>query len=51
MQDGPGHYSPGKMVYTDHRRGNHQTELILIKSTVNNGYTDDQFTQRALTRE
>ena len=50
-EDAPGHFSPGKMVYTDHRRGNHQTELILIKSTVNNGYTDDQFTQRALTRE
>ena len=50
-EDAPGHFSPGKMVYTDHRRGNHQTELILIKATVNNGYTDDQFTQRALTRE
>lgn len=51
VQDGPGHYSPGKMIYTDHRRGNHQTELILIKSKVDNGYTDDEFTQRALSRD
>lgn len=51
VEDGPGHFSPGKMIYTDHRRGNHQTELILISSKVNNGYTDEEFTQRALTRE
>lgn len=51
VQDGPGHFSPGKMIYTDHRRGNHQTELILLKSKINNGFTDDEFTQRALTRE
>jgi hypothetical protein len=51
VQDGPGHWSPGRMIYTDHRRGNHQTELVLVKSKLNNGYTDDDFTQRALTRD
>jgi outer membrane lipoprotein-sorting protein len=50
-QDGPNHWSPGRMIYTDHRRGNHQTELILVKSKLNNGYSDDEFTQRALTRD
>ena len=51
VKDGPEHFSPGKMVYTDHRRGNHQTELILVTSKLNNGYTDQDFSQRALTRE
>jgi hypothetical protein len=51
VKDSPEHFSPGKMVYTDHRRGNHQTELILIDSKLNNGYTDDDFTQRALARD
>ena len=51
VKDSPEHFSPGKMVYTDHRRGNHQTELVLVKSKLNNGFTDEDFTQRALTRE
>ena len=50
-QDSPNHWSPGKMVYTDHRRGNHQTELILLSSKLNNGFTDNDFSQRALTRD
>jgi outer membrane lipoprotein-sorting protein len=46
----PAHYSPGKMVYTDHRRNNHQTELILVESKLDSGLADDLFTQRSLTR-
>lgn len=47
-QDGPGHFSPGKMTYTDHRLRDHKTDMILVKSSLNNGYKDDEFTQRAL---
>jgi outer membrane lipoprotein-sorting protein len=50
-QDSPEHWSPGKMVYTDHRRGNHQTELLLLSSKLNNGFTDEDFSQRALQRD
>jgi hypothetical protein len=49
-QDGPSHWSPGKIVYTDHGRGNHQTELILLESKLDNGFSDDEFTVRALQR-
>ena len=50
QKDPSGFLTPGKMVYTDHRRNNHETELVLVKATFNNGYTDDNFSQRALTR-
>jgi len=46
--DGVAHFSPGKMIYIDHRRGDHRTEMLLLKSKLNNGYGDDEFTQRAL---
>lgn len=47
--DNPAHKSPGKMVFTDHRK-NHKTELILVSSKLDQGLSDDNFTQRALTR-
>ncbi len=50
-QDGDAHHSPGKMTYIDHRRGDHKTDMILVKSTLNNGYKDDEFTQRALQQD
>ncbi len=48
-KDSPQHSSPGKMVFTDHRK-NHQTELVLVQSQLDQGLSDDNFTQRALTR-
>lgn len=51
QKDPSGILTPGKMVYTDHRRNNHETELVLVKATFNNGYSDDKFSQRALTRD
>ncbi|HMU38891.1 MAG TPA: outer membrane lipoprotein-sorting protein [Pseudomonadota bacterium] len=50
-EDGPGHHSPGKMTYIDHRRGDHKTDMILVKSTLNNGYSADEFSLRALQRD
>ena len=48
--DSPTHHSPGRMVFIDHRKNNHQTELVLIKSQLNTNLSDDNFTQRALQR-
>ena len=48
--DSPTHQSPGRMVFIDHRKNNHETELILIKSQLNTNLADDNFTQRALQR-
>lgn len=49
-QDSGKHASPGRVVFTDHRKNNHQTELVLLESKLDTGLTDDNFTQRALTR-
>jgi len=51
QKDGEAHWSPGKMTYIDHRRGDHKTDMILVKSTLNNGFKDDEFTQRALQQD
>jgi outer membrane lipoprotein-sorting protein len=51
QKDGEAHWSPGKMTYVDHRRGDHKTDMILVKSTLNNGFKDDEFTQRALQQD
>lgn len=48
--DSPTHQSPGRMVFVDHRKNNHETELVLIKSQLNTNLSDDNFTQRALQR-
>ena len=50
-KDGEAHWSPGTMTYIDHRRADHKTDMILVKSTLNNGYKDDEFTQRALQQD
>lgn len=49
-QDSPEHYSPGRMIFVDHRRNNHETELDLVESKLNSGLSDDLFTQRSLSR-
>ena len=50
-KDGEAHWSPGKMTYVDHRRADHKTDMLLLKSTLNNGFKDDEFTQRALQQD
>jgi len=46
----PAHYSPGKMVFVDEVRNKHESELLLLKSQINTGLSDDVFTVRSLTR-
>lgn len=42
---------PHKLIFTDHRRNNHETELVLVDSKFNTGVPDDKFTQRSLSRD
>ena len=50
-KDSDGHFSPGLMTYIDHRRGGHKTDMQLVESKLNNGFKDDEFTQRALQQD
>lgn len=45
-----GTYGPWKLTFTDHRKDNHETDLILLKAQYNTGLSDDEFTVRALQR-
>ncbi len=49
-QDGPGHFQPTRVVVTDHRRGDHVSEIVFTGSKIDSGLGDDLFTQRALLR-
>lgn len=49
-KDVSGFMTPGKMTFTDHRRNNHQTELVLLDATFNQGLDDNKFTQRELSK-
>jgi outer membrane lipoprotein-sorting protein len=48
--DSPDHSSPFRMMFIDHVRNNHETELLLQKSQLNTNLSDDVFTQRSLQR-
>lgn len=48
--EGADHHSPYKLVFIDHRRNNHVTELLLQSVKVNQGLADDEFSVRALQR-
>lgn len=49
-QDGPNHWGPSKVVVTDHRRNDHQSEIIFLSVKLNQGLKDDLFSQRSLIR-
>ncbi len=46
----PPHFSPGKMIFIDHRRNDHQTELLTTKHVLDSGISEELFTVRALQR-
>jgi len=49
--DGPvAHYSPRKLVMTDHRRNDHSTEIVITSAKVNSGVPDSLFSQRTLVK-
>jgi outer membrane lipoprotein-sorting protein len=49
-QDGPTHWQPGKIVFTDHRRNDHTSEIVFGTTKTDTGLSDDLFTQRSLMR-
>ena len=48
--EGSTYYAPYKMTFIDHRRNNHQTDLLMTKREINKGLGDDVFTVRSLQR-
>ena len=48
--DGGTHYSPSKVIVTDHRRNDHKSEIDFVSTKLNQGLKDDFFTQRTLIR-
>jgi uncharacterized protein len=44
------HYSPARLVMTDHRRNDHSTEIQILSAKVNSGIPDSKFSQRSLVR-
>jgi outer membrane lipoprotein-sorting protein len=44
------HWTPYAMKIVDHRRNDHQTEILMLSSKVNQKVPDDVFSQRSLVR-
>ena len=49
-KDSPEHWQPGRIVVTDHRRNNHQSEIVFTSSKIDPGLSDDLFSVRQLAR-
>ncbi len=49
-KDSPTHWQPMKITLTDHRRNDHQSEIVFLTSKIDSGLPDDMFTVRALQR-
>jgi outer membrane lipoprotein-sorting protein len=49
-KDSPVHWQPGRIVMTDHRRNDHQSEIVFSASKIDTGLNDDLFSVRSLVR-
>jgi outer membrane lipoprotein-sorting protein len=49
-KDGPQHYGPGKVVIIDHRRNDHESQIVFTSSKIDSGLSDDLFSVRSLVR-
>jgi outer membrane lipoprotein-sorting protein len=49
-KDSPQHYQPGKVVIIDHRRNDHQSEIVFTSAKIDSGLPDDLFSVRSLMR-
>ena len=49
-KDSPVHWQPGRIVITDHRRNDHQSEIVFTSSKIDPGLSDDLFSVRQLVR-
>lgn len=48
--DGKGHHQPGRVLVIDHRRNDHESEIVFSSAKFDSGLPDDLFTQRSLIR-
>jgi outer membrane lipoprotein-sorting protein len=44
------YWAPGRIVVVDHRRGEHQSEIVFSSTKLDQGLADDLFSQRSLIR-
>ncbi len=49
-KDSPEHWQPMRVVMTDHRRGDHKSEINFTSSKIDTGISDDVFSVRSLVR-
>ena len=49
-KDSPEHWQPMHIVMTDHRRGDHQSEIVFTETRIDTGIADDVFSVRSLVR-
>jgi outer membrane lipoprotein-sorting protein len=49
-KDSPEHWQPFRIVMTDHRRGDHKSEIVFTTTKIDGGLSDDIFSVRSLVR-
>jgi outer membrane lipoprotein-sorting protein len=49
-QDSPKHWNPGRVSIIDHRRNEHESEIVFITTKIDSGLSDDLFSVRSLVR-
>jgi outer membrane lipoprotein-sorting protein len=49
-KDSPRHFQPGKVVIIDHRRNDHESQIVFTSTKIDSGLSDDLFSVRSLVR-
>jgi outer membrane lipoprotein-sorting protein len=49
-KDSPEHWQPYHIIMTDHRRGDHKSEIVFTGTKIDGGLSDDLFSVRSLVR-
>ncbi|MDB4966025.1 MAG: Outer rane lipoproteinsorting protein [Myxococcales bacterium] len=49
-KDSPRHFQPGKVVIIDHRRNDHESQIVFTSTKIDSGLSDDIFSVRSLVR-
>jgi len=49
-KDSPEHWQPFHIIMTDHRRGDHKSEIVFTNTKIDSGISDDVFSVRQLVR-
>jgi len=49
-KDSPRHWQPGKVVIIDHRRNDHESQIVFTATKIDSGLSDEIFSVRSLVR-